>query len=221
MTKLLKKSNKELFGFLLAAFLFTFMQQIVSLRLNSSKLQENNFETSFETEKSCETEKKSEEEYENKNCPSGENDESKRNEKTKDKNKILNKNIKKPKEKREKLEINTENEHVFFNGEEYKILKAVKGKVTAYTAIEGKKTATGTQARVGVVAVNSEQISYGSQVLIICNNGKFFKCVAEDTGGAMKSGKRQADIYMPTKRECVNFGVQPATIYCLEKIDIP
>ena len=76
-------------------------------------------------------------------------------------------------------------------------------------------TATGTQVRIGTVAVDPTVIPYGTRFYIVSNDGKFIYGVgtAEDCGGAIE-GKR-LDLYYPTYSQCMMFGRRDVTIYFL------
>lgn len=107
---------------------------------------------------------------------------------------------------------------VEYNGNQYTYSKVYEMKATAYTT-EGKswkRTASGTIARVGAVAVDRNVIPLGTRLLIKGSNGSWMYgvAVAEDTGGAIKGNK--IDLYFDTYRECVNFGVRNATVYVLD-----
>ena len=91
-------------------------------------------------------------------------------------------------------------------------------KATAYTHYdEGCNTTTATMSEVrwGVVAVDPRIIPYGTRMFIITEDGEFVYGIgtAEDCGGAIK-GKR-LDLYMPTLREAFAFGRQDVDVYFL------
>lgn len=79
---------------------------------------------------------------------------------------------------------------------------------TAYS-INGT-TATGTQTRWGVIAVDPSVIPYGTKVYIPELDMTF---IAEDTGGAIKGNK--IDIYMPTTEQAIQWGRKDITIKIL------
>ena len=88
---------------------------------------------------------------------------------------------------------------------------------TAYTAGHGGAdtcTATGTFARVGVVAVDKKVIPLGTRMYIVSDDGKvvYGLAVAEDTG--VRGNK--VDLYYDTYQECINFGRRSCTVYILE-----
>lgn len=80
---------------------------------------------------------------------------------------------------------------------------------TAYTHT-GNRTASGTVARVGVIAVDPKIIPMGTKVYV----EGYGYAVAEDTGGAIKGSK--IDVFMDTKAECINWGRRNVTIYILD-----
>lgn len=89
---------------------------------------------------------------------------------------------------------------------------------TAYTAFENPLvddiTATGTLARVGVVAVDRRVLPLGSKVYVVSNDGRFCYgfAIAEDTGVLGNS----IDLYMDTYDECIQFGRRNVTVYILD-----
>lgn len=91
-------------------------------------------------------------------------------------------------------------------------------RATAYTHTDpgcDMITATGTTVRIGTVAVDPQVIPYGTRMFIITSDGAFVYGVstAEDCGGAIKGDR--LDLYMPTYRECMQFGRQDCTVYFL------
>lgn len=103
-----------------------------------------------------------------------------------------------------------------YNGAQYTYSRVLEMRATAYTT-EGqrnKRTASGTTARVGAVAVDPKVIPLGSRLLIKASNGgwAYGVAVAEDTG--VKGNT--IDLFFNTNRECVSFGVRKATVYVLD-----
>lgn len=89
---------------------------------------------------------------------------------------------------------------------------------TAYTQFDAgcdTVTATQTQVRWGVVAVDPTVIPYGTRMFIVDEYGDFVYGVgtAEDCGSSIK-GKR-LDLYMPTLSEAFDYGRRPVTVYFL------
>ncbi|MBQ6401410.1 MAG: G5 domain-containing protein [Firmicutes bacterium] len=76
---------------------------------------------------------------------------------------------------------------------------------TAYTG--GGRTASGTRARVGEIAVDPRVIPLGTTVYV----EGFGERRAEDTGGAIKG--HIIDIYMSSKGECRRWGRRNVTVY--------
>jgi len=104
------------------------------------------------------------------------------------------------------------------DGEVYTYNRTMKVKATAYTHTDAgcnKTTATGTTVHWGTVAVDPKLIPYGTKMFIVSNDGKFVYglSAAEDCGGSIKGNR--IDLYMPTTKQCFNFGVRNCTIYFL------
>ena len=76
---------------------------------------------------------------------------------------------------------------------------------TAYTG--GGRTASGTRARVGEIAVDPSVIPLGTTVYV----EGFGLRTAEDTGGAVKG--HIIDIYMGSRAECLRWGRRNVTVY--------
>lgn len=88
---------------------------------------------------------------------------------------------------------------------------------TAYTAPDGKGTATGVEAQVGYVAVDPKKIPYGTKLYIVSANGKYVYgyAIANDTGGALLRGEADVDIFLDTSQECIQFGRRNMVVYIL------
>lgn len=89
---------------------------------------------------------------------------------------------------------------------------------TAYTCEGGWSdgiTATGTEARVGEIAVDPSVIPLGTRVFIRSTDGEYIYGIAtaEDTGNLI-IGYR-IDLYMDTEAECFEFGYRPCEVYIL------
>jgi len=96
---------------------------------------------------------------------------------------------------------------------EYKY--TITGKAAAYCE-PGGKTATGKAVMPGRVAVNPEQIPYGTEMWIVSDDGVVYGyAIAEDTGGFAKKGKFVVDLYMNTTSQCYKWGSRNVTIYIL------
>jgi 3D (Asp-Asp-Asp) domain-containing protein len=87
--------------------------------------------------------------------------------------------------------------------------KCLTVSATAYTHT-GNRTATGTIARVGVIAVDPSVIPLGTKVYV---EGYGF-ATAEDTGGAIKGNR--IDIFLNSNSECINWGRRNVKVYILD-----
>lgn len=83
--------------------------------------------------------------------------------------------------------------------------------VKAYSYTGGGRTASGTRARVGEIAVDPRVIPLGTSVYV---EGYGF-AKAEDTGGNIKGNT--IDVYKNSEGACLNWGVRHVTIYILSK----
>lgn len=86
--------------------------------------------------------------------------------------------------------------------------KAMTVTATAYTHT-GNRTATGTVARVGVIAVDPRVIPLGTKVYV----EGYGYATAEDTGGAIKGNK--IDIFLNSESQCRNWGRKSVKLYIL------
>jgi len=77
-------------------------------------------------------------------------------------------------------------------------------------------TATGTQAREGVIAVDPSVIPFGTRMFIISDDGDYIYGIAcaEDAGDSNIVGNR-IDIWFATRWECIQFGNRNCTVYFL------
>jgi len=77
-------------------------------------------------------------------------------------------------------------------------------------------TYTGTEARVGAIAVDPNFIPLGTKMYIVSADGEYIYgyCTAEDTGGAIKG--KIVDLYFNTYDECIQFGRRDVKIYILK-----
>ncbi|MBR2927638.1 MAG: G5 domain-containing protein [Oscillospiraceae bacterium] len=103
------------------------------------------------------------------------------------------------------------------NGEELSYSKSLRMIGTAYTAgigVVNNITATGTQVRVGVVAVDKRVIPLGTKLFIEAANGSYIygTAVAEDTGVR----GNVIDLYMNSYEDCVRFGRRDVNVYILD-----
>ncbi|MDR2524987.1 MAG: G5 domain-containing protein [Oscillospiraceae bacterium] len=79
-------------------------------------------------------------------------------------------------------------------------------------------TAVGIKPKPGYIAVDPEQIPYGSQLWIVSNDGKYVYgyAVAADTGGFVKKQSCTVDLFMNSESECNQWGHRGVTIYVLD-----
>ncbi len=97
-----------------------------------------------------------------------------------------------------------------YRGEAQEILMVA----TAYSAEEpgvGSRTAMGTRARYGVVAVDPKVIPLGTKLYI----EGYGYAVAEDVGGSIKGNR--LDVYFNTVKECYQWGRRVVKVYVLGK----
>lgn len=89
------------------------------------------------------------------------------------------------------------------------------GVATAYYG--GGLTASGVPAAVGYVAVDPKVIPYGTRLWVVSLDGQYVYgyAIAADTGGFVKGGWADMDLYMNTEGECRNFGIRDVRIYIL------
>ena len=104
------------------------------------------------------------------------------------------------------------------NGIPTNALTTITGKSTAYTADPGASTASGVAAQSGYVAVNPNQIPYGTEMYVVSTDGKYVYgyCIAADTGGFAKRGSAVIDLFMDTRDECYQWGNREVCIYILK-----
>ena len=96
-----------------------------------------------------------------------------------------------------------------------KYIKKIVMQGTAYDPSAGSKTAMGTRARVGAVAVDPRVIPLGTKLYIESMDGfpTYGFAVAEDTGGAIKGNR--IDVFYNTNREANRFGRRNVLVYVL------
>lgn len=102
------------------------------------------------------------------------------------------------------------------NGKPKNYKKLIVGEATAYS-IDGI-TATGQKTMPGRIAVNPNQIPYGTKMYIVSSDGKYVYGYAQasDTGGFVRNGRTIADLYFNTENECIAFGRRNVEIYILD-----
>lgn len=89
---------------------------------------------------------------------------------------------------------------------------------TGYSAREGAKTASGRYAITGHVAVDPNEIPYGSKLYIVSADNKFvYGCaIAADTGTGLLADIVDVDLFYDTYQESVLNGRRIVDIYILE-----
>ena len=98
-----------------------------------------------------------------------------------------------------------------------------EGRVTAYSPFDNvsgiendgdpTSTATGTYPQKGTIAVDPKRIPYGSEIIVIYQDGTIERGTALDTGGAMRrASDLLIDVYRDTYEEGSRHGVRRATI---------
>ena len=113
------------------------------------------------------------------------------------------------------LPIIDENTITLPTGEVLPYTKVITSLATAYC--DKGLTATGTQARVGAIAVDPRRIPYGSRLFIMSTDGEYIYGVAtaEDTGSRDHIVGTRIDLHFDTKRECIQFGARDCLVYFL------
>jgi 3D (Asp-Asp-Asp) domain-containing protein len=92
---------------------------------------------------------------------------------------------------------------------------AVNAKATAYNG--DPATASGRKPMPGHIAVNPKEYPYGTELYITSADGKYVYgyCVAADTGGFVKMGNTDVDLYMDNVPMCYDWGNRDIVIYVL------
>ncbi len=102
------------------------------------------------------------------------------------------------------------------NGAPTQYSKIITGKAAAYTASPGSRTASGRTVKPGYIAVNPNQIPYGTKLWIVSTDGIVYGyAIAADTGGFVNKGKFTVDLFMNTESECRQWGSRDVLIYVL------
>ncbi len=91
----------------------------------------------------------------------------------------------------------------------------VTGKATAYTG--DPATASGRTPMPGHIAVDPKEYPYGTELYVVSADGKYVYgyCIAADTGGFVKMGNTDIDLYMDNKEMCRDWGNRGVKIYVL------
>lgn len=79
------------------------------------------------------------------------------------------------------------------------------------------KTATGTRARVGAIAVDPSVFPYGTRFYIMTQDGSYIYGIAtaEDCGDKQFIHGTRLDLFFNTKYECIQFGARNCDVYIL------
>ena len=91
----------------------------------------------------------------------------------------------------------------------------ISGKATAYTG--DPETSTGRKPMPGHIAVNPKEIPYGTELYVVSADGTYVYgyCIAADTGGFVKMGNTDIDLYMDNEDMCYDWGNRNVKIYVL------
>ena len=112
------------------------------------------------------------------------------------------------------MPVITEDKIYLPTGEVLSYTKQISGHASAY--YNQGTTATGTEARSGVAAVDPRFLPFGTRMFIVTNDGAYIYGIAraEDAGDGNIVGDR-IDLWFPTREECIQFGIRDITIYIL------
>lgn len=93
--------------------------------------------------------------------------------------------------------------------------RVISSLATAYC--DKGKTATGTQARVGAIAVDPAYIPYGTRMFIMSKDGEYVYGIAtaEDCGSKQFIHGTRIDLHYDTRYECRQFGARMCWVYFL------
>lgn len=100
------------------------------------------------------------------------------------------------------------------NGVPKNYTRVISGSSTAYYG--GGSTASGMPTKVGHVAVDPNEIPYGTKLYIVATDGTVYGyAIAADTGGFVNDGRTVVDVYMESYDDCVQWGRKDVNIYVL------
>ncbi len=101
------------------------------------------------------------------------------------------------------------------NGEVLSYSRVISSLATAYC--DKGLTATGTQARVGAIAVDPAYIPYGTRMFILSKDGEYIYGIAtaEDCGSKDHIYGTRIDLHYDTREECIQFGARMCWVYIL------
>lgn len=93
----------------------------------------------------------------------------------------------------------------------------VSGKATAYTG--DPATASGRTPMPGHIAVDPKEFPYGTELYVVSADGSYVYgyCIAADTGGFVKMGNTDIDLYMDNEDMCCDWGNRNVKIYVLDR----
>ena len=113
------------------------------------------------------------------------------------------------------LPIIDENTITLPTGEVLTYSRVITSLATAYC--DKGLTATGTQARVGAIAVDPRRIPYGTRMFIMSADGEYIYGIAtaEDTGSREHIIGTRIDLHYDTKAECIKFGARDCLVFFL------
>lgn len=94
--------------------------------------------------------------------------------------------------------------------------RRIRSLATAYC--DKGLTATGTQARVGAIAVDPRVIPYGTRMFIMTADGEYIYglATAEDCGSREHIYGTRIDLHLDTYYECRQFGARECLVFILE-----
>lgn len=103
------------------------------------------------------------------------------------------------------------------NGKPIKYSSKTTLRATAYTHT-GNKMATGKYPEPGYVAVDPDEIPYGTKMYIVSADGKYVYgyAIAADTGGFTKGTRTDMDLFFDSENECVKFGRRDIVVYFVD-----
>jgi 3D (Asp-Asp-Asp) domain-containing protein len=69
----------------------------------------------------------------------------------------------------------------------------------------------------GHIAVDPKEFPYGTELYVVSADGSYVYgyCIAADTGGFVKMGNTDIDLYMANKDMCYDWGNREVIIYVL------
>ena len=102
-------------------------------------------------------------------------------------------------------------------GEVLTYTKVIHSLATAYYNQYHRTTATGTEPRVGAIAVDPRVIPYGTRMFIVSEDGEYIYGIAtaEDCGSKEHIAGTRIDLFYDTREECIQFGARKCLVYIL------